>query len=174
MRFVGAVVAFAGIATAFTPDYSFDRKNASTTTKVSSSVSSSKASSKPISLDLARPTPKVCGAKAVTVYETVYGAKANPTATRVASGYNASYSSKAKPSATKSAGGSKASPSAKVGKPFGYSEEHFRPKTEGDMKLKSCNHWSHNAKDPKNIIPTTVGEKTQIYYAENGKPRKLF
>jgi hypothetical protein len=107
------------------------------------------------------------------VYKTVYGAKGIPTATRIASGYNAGYSAKANPSATKSAGGSKASPSAKVGKPFGYSEEKFRPKTDGDVTLKSCNHWSHNAKDPKNIIPTVVGEKTQLYYAENGKPRKL-
>jgi hypothetical protein len=165
MRFIATAIAFASVTTAFTPTNSYDSissgKNASTIT------SSSKASNSTTSLRSTPLPPKACAVNIVTVYETAYGAKANPAATRAASG------SAANPTVIKSASGSKASPLAKVAKPFGYNEEQFRPKTEGDVMLKACNHWSHDAKDPKNLIPTSVGDKTQLYYAENGKPRKL-
>ncbi|KAF1921341.1 hypothetical protein BDU57DRAFT_46632 [Ampelomyces quisqualis] len=147
MRFVDAAVALAGIATALSPPaYSHDGDRSGNDVTPTIEVSSG-----PTSYEATRSTPKVCRAKSAPVYETVYGGKADSTA-------------------TKAAGGSKASPSAKVGKPFGYNEEQFHHKTEGHMKLKSCNHWSHNAKDPNHIVPTNVGEKTQIYYAENGEP----
>lgn len=160
MRFIGTAVAFASITAAFTPAYYHNGNNSSsnaTTIKLSTGTSPSKASSSTIALKSTNSPPNVCG-KPVTVYETAYGAGGNTYPTKVAGSAGAS--------------GSKASPTAKVGKPFGYKEEQFRPKTEGDMKLKACNHWSLDTKDPKNLIPTAVGEKTQLYYAENGKPRK--
>jgi hypothetical protein len=157
MRFIGTAIAFASITAAFTPSYSYNTNNSSshngsTTIKLSTNTSPNKASNSTISLKSTNAPPKVCGVNTVTVYETAYGAKSYPTVTKTASG-------------------SKASPTAKVGKPFGYKEEQFRPKTEGDVVLKACNHWSHDAKDPKNLIPTSVGEKTQLYYAENGTPQ---
>ncbi|KAH7381443.1 hypothetical protein DE146DRAFT_286217 [Phaeosphaeria sp. MPI-PUGE-AT-0046c] len=172
MRFIGSVVAFASITTAFTPAYPYEAynstKNSTTIIKVPNNVTPNKASSAPIVLKSTPAPPKVCDVHTVTVYETAYGAKANPSATRLVGGYNANPSVKASP--VKASGSPKSSPTAKVGKPFGYNEEQFR-KTEGDMKLKACNHWTHDAKDPKNLVPTSVGDKTQLYYAENGKPQ---
>lgn len=193
MRFIGGVFALASVTTAFTPAFSYEAnnstKNSTTTIKVSNNITPNKASSATVRLVSTPAPPKVCDARTVTIYETAYGSKANPTATRLPGGYNGNPSANgayngnqygnggynsnpsAKASPAKGSGSPKSSPTARVGKPFGYNEEQFR-KTEGDMKLKACNHWSHDAKDPKNLVPTSVGDKTQLYYAENGTPRK--
>lgn len=159
MHLLSTITVFTGLATAFTPANYYgsnnSSQNASTPIKpvLSSSIRLGKQSENTISLK-ATDAPKVCGPSTVTVYETAYGGKVQPTGT-VRNGYYAN-----------------ASPSAKVAKPFGYKEEQFKSSTGEDVKLQACNHWSHDAKNPKNLIPNSVGEKTQLYYAENGKPRK--
>ncbi|KAI8932265.1 hypothetical protein NX059_010466 [Plenodomus lindquistii] len=154
MRFLGTAIAFASVTTAFAPPYPYNAnnssRNASTAIKASSNTNLNKGSSV-ISLVSTPIIQKACNVDTVTVYETTYATKAHPT-------------------------GLKASPTAKVAKPFGYKEEKFRPQTEGDVQLKPCNHWSHDVKDPKNLLPTPAGDKTQLYYAENGEaqPSKTF
>lgn len=146
MRFVGAVVAFASVASAFTPASPYDSNkqynnvnssvdNCTTTSIHKTSIVSTTTTSTSTSL------------ATVTVKGTRYGAKATSSS-------------------------AKASPSAKVGKPFGYKNEDFQYNTENTAKLQPCTHWTHDTKNPKNLVPTVVGDKTQLYYAEDGDARE--
>jgi hypothetical protein len=66
-----------------------------------------------------------------------------------------------------------AAPSPKVKKPFGYNQDNFQNQAEGSLKLQPCTHWTHDKKNPNNLIPKPVGEKTSLYYAENGDASKF-
>lgn len=149
MRVVGTAIALTSVASAFSPALQYVAQNSTGNATASSKVDYVGSSSL-IPLHPTQVAVKTCDAAPVTVYETVYGSQGSPSAT---------------------ASGAKASPSAKVGKPYGYKQEDFNFKTEGDVKLQSCNHWDHNAKDPQHLVPTVVGDKTQLYYAENGDAR---
>ena len=146
MRVVGTAVALASVASAFSPALPYGANNATGNATASNKVhhvdSSSAAPLYPTGV-----AAKTCDAAPVTVYETVYGSAGSPPG--------------AKPTAS----------AAKVGKPFGYKQEEFHSKMEGDVKLESCNHWTHNANNPQHLVPTVVGDKTQLYYAENGDAR---
>lgn len=143
---IGTAVAFAGIATALAPPYPYhtntSSQDASSTIKLSTNTTSTRTSNSTISSKLT----SACAVNTVTAYATPVDAKASSTAA--------------------------ASPTVRVGQLFGYSEGTFRSETEEDVKLQPCNHWNHNAKDPRNLIPSSVGEKTNLYYAQNGNPRK--
>jgi len=151
MRVVGTAVALASVASAYTPALSYGAQNSTRNATASSQVypvgSSSVAPLYPTGA-----APDTCDAAAVTVYETVYATAGGPPP--------------AKPTAS----------GPKVGKPYGYKQENFYSKTEGDVKLEPCNHWTHNANNPQHLVPTAVGDKTQLYYAENGdaQPSKTF
>ncbi|KAL6709941.1 hypothetical protein ACN47E_000726 [Coniothyrium glycines] len=171
MRSLGVAFALAGFASAYQPALS--------------SVSPNTPSHNPLAP--VHPSVEACGVETVTVYETAYDGKGTgPKATSAkgdehdvkatpykgndyevkatpirGSQYNAKPTSNAKYYASQY----EARPTGKVAKPFGQNKEYFHANSEEDVKMKPCNHWDYNTKDPKNLVPKG---KTQLYYAEGG------